>query len=101
MCSNCTGDYEDPDRNQSEPESDPEPMTFDRAHKLHLDVFSFAHNARASRTAYAAGTRAQGRETTEFEEIVAGFKLLCLAVGPRPDSGNIARSMKRRKHGDS
>jgi hypothetical protein len=38
-----------------------------------------------------------GRAHYEFEEVVSHTKLLCVALGPRKEHGQIARDIKRRK----
>jgi len=68
-------------------------MTREEAKEKNLDLFHFP--TVEARTAFAEGLlTACGRESFPFEETVAGFVLIALAVGRRPDEGKIAASMK-------
>lgn len=55
----------------------------------------------AARLKFAAGKEANGMHCHEFEEMVAGFNLICLAVEPRPTFGQIAQNMKQRKKAET
>jgi hypothetical protein len=73
--------------------------TFEDARKAGLDVFTFANNdaGEAARLAHTVAARVLNRSVVEFTETIAGTTLLCLGVGPRPDSGKIAKYVKNRK----
>lgn len=73
-------------------------LTLKTAREQHLDVFFFTHpvTKHEDRDVFAKEFVAvTGRETKPFEETVARFTLLCLAVNPRP--GVIAPVLKARK----
>lgn len=69
-------------------------MTFEQAKQNNLDVYTMPLRMRSE---FVANMNAQGRACTEFEETVVGFILYAVAVGPRQDSGQIARAVKRHK----
>jgi hypothetical protein len=74
-------------------------MTFEEAKKLNLDVFTFANNevGEAGRAKFAAVLVLSGRTVVTFEEVVHAVTLRCLAVGPRPDAGEISKHMKENR----
>ena len=103
MCSACRGDYEDPNETQDETEDtvQPEVMTTELAKQRNLSVSTFPDSAPGQRALFAASRRAQGLEVFVYDEPfqAAGltFKFLCVAVGPRKNAGETARTVKRLK----
>jgi hypothetical protein len=101
MCSACQGDYEDPNETQDETEDtvQPEVMTTELAKQRNLSVYTFSRHSEGTRAAFAAGRRAQGLEVFVYDEPfqAAGltFKFLCVAVGPRRNAGETARTVKK------
>lgn len=67
-------------------------MTYAQARAENLDVYHF--DAAVTRGEFADNMRANHRTVTEFEEVVAGFTLLCLAVSQRAEYGQIAKHVK-------
>lgn len=70
-------------------------MTREQAKLLNMDVYNFSATAEADRQRFAENMRGQDRTVFEFEETVAGFKLLSLAVGQRAEYGQTAKTVRR------
>ena len=70
-------------------------MNLEQARKQNLDVYIFPHYRRDLQEQTATGFRNFGRVVNEFEDEIAGFKLLCVASTQRP--GEVAPVLKARK----
>lgn len=71
-----------------------EPMTYELAQKQRLDIYTVTA---AQLTPFLVSMRAAGRECTPFKHTIARFELQMVAVGKRPDEGQIAGGMKKLK----
>jgi hypothetical protein len=117
MCSNCAGDYENPDEQNAVSDASGHPyeadeqddvypgailrvpqMTSELARKRNLDVYTFPKSANLGRYLFAESRRVRGYEVYLYdEENTYGeltFTSLCVALGPRPDAGGTARAVK-------
>lgn len=75
-----------------------EPMTLEQAHKLGLDVVTVTPLQEAP---YTAAMKAVGRTVTAFDHVIPtisgeSITLRMLALGPRPNHGNIAKAINER-----
>lgn len=71
-------------------------LTLELARKKNLDVYIFPHYRRDLQTRTADVLRSIGRAVTEFEDEIAGFKLLCVAASQRP--GEVAPVLKQKRN---
>ena len=71
-------------------------MTLNEARQLNLDVYMF-HRESGFPEHVAMAARLQHREVHVFTDHVGTTEVRCVAVGPRPDAGKIARDMKERR----
>jgi hypothetical protein len=62
-----------------------------------LDVYIFPAYRQDLQNTVANTNKLQGRLVHEFPEYIGSTLVLCVAVGPRPGAGKIAKDMKRRK----
>jgi hypothetical protein len=73
-------------------------MTSKLARERNLDVYTFPEHAAAARTRFVFDVRSQGREVFVYdEEFHTGgftFLFLCVAVGPRPQHGQTAKTVR-------
>jgi hypothetical protein len=72
-------------------------MNLIEAQEKYLDVYMFAATAERLQIAVAITARIAGREVHEFTDHIGTTEVRCVAVGPRPDAGKIAKDMKERR----